>query len=75
MVGGDTKSLQMFLGHSSPFMPHHCEHCTDEQVMAQHRKYSPVDALGVTPRRFGQGKQAAPKEKATRDVMKANSLR
>ncbi len=57
MVGGDTKSLQMFLGHSSPFMTHHYEQLTDEHVMAQHRKYSPIDALGVSPRRFGAGKQ------------------
>lgn len=62
MVGGDTKSLQMFLGHSSPFMTHHYEQFTDEQVMAQHRKYSPIDALGVAPRRFSKGKRAAQKE-------------
>lgn len=63
MVGGDTKSLQMFLGHASPFMTHHYEQFKDEQVMAQHRKYSPIDSLGVMPRRFGKGKQAAAKRK------------
>ncbi len=65
MVGGDTKSLQMFLGHASPFMTHHYEQFKDEQVTAQHRKYSPIDALGVMPRRFGRGRQAAPKSQAT----------
>jgi site-specific recombinase XerD len=67
MVGGDTKSLQMFLGHASPFMTHHYEQFTDEQVMAQHRKYSPIDSLGDTPRRFGKGKQAAPKQKPSEE--------
>lgn len=62
MVGGDTKSLQMFLGHSSPFMTHHYEQFTDEQVMAQHRKYSPIDSLGVTPRRFSKTRTAAHKQ-------------
>lgn len=62
MVGGDTKSLQMFLGHASPFMTHHYEQLTDEQVMAQHRKYSPIDALGVSPRRFGKGNRSVRKE-------------
>lgn len=61
MVGGDTKSLQMFLGHASPFMTHHYEQLTDEHVMAQHRKYSPIDALGVSPRRFGKGKKTVTK--------------
>ncbi len=65
LVGGDTKSLQMFLGHSSPFMTHHYEQFTDEHVMAQHRKYSPIDALGVTPRRFSKAKQVQKKQKTT----------
>jgi integrase/recombinase XerD len=56
LVGGDTKSLQMFLGHSSPSMTHHYEQFKDEHVMAQHRKFSPVDALGITYRRFGNRK-------------------
>lgn len=59
MVGGDTKSLQMFLGHASPFMTHHYEQLTDEHVMAQHRKYSPIDALGVSPRRFSKRNQSS----------------
>lgn len=56
LAGGDTKSLQMFLGHASPFMTHHYEQFKDEQVMAQHRKYSPADALGLAQRRFAKGK-------------------
>lgn len=63
MVGGDTKSLQMFLGHASPFMTHHYEQFKDEHVTAQHRKYSPIDALGVMPRRFGKTKQVGAKPK------------
>jgi site-specific recombinase XerD len=62
IVGGDTKSLQMFLGHSSPTMTHHYEQFKDEHVLAQHRKFSPVDALGITYRRLGNRKAAAPKQ-------------
>ncbi|MBI4785845.1 MAG: tyrosine-type recombinase/integrase [Chloroflexi bacterium] len=54
--GGDTKSLQMFLGHASPFMTHHYEQFKDEHMLAQHRKFSPVDRLGVTYRRYGNRK-------------------
>lgn len=54
LAGGDTKSLQMFLGHSSPVMTHHYEQFKDEQMMAQHRKFSPADTLGLTQRRFGK---------------------
>ena len=54
--GGDTKSLQMYLGHATTEMTNHYEQLTTEQMMAQHRKYSPVDSLGVTYRRFGKGK-------------------
>lgn len=50
---GDTKSLQIFLGHSSPRMTNHYEQLKDEHVLAQHRKHSPVDALGISYRRFG----------------------
>lgn len=53
MDDGDTKSLQMFLGHSSPYMTHHYEQLKDEHVLAQHRKHSPMDSLGVTFRRIG----------------------
>ncbi len=60
IVGGDTKSLQMFLGHASPAMTHHYEQFKDEHVMAQHRKFSPVDAMGITYRRYGNRKAAAP---------------
>lgn len=56
IVGGDTKSLQMFLGHASPSMTHHYEQFKDEHVTAQHRKFSPVDALGITYRRLGNRK-------------------
>jgi len=56
LAGGDTKSLQMFLGHASPFMTHHYEQFKDEQVMAQHRKFSPADALGLAQRRFAKPK-------------------
>lgn len=52
--GGDTKSLQMYLGHASPDMTNHYEQLTTEHMMAQHRKFSPVDALGVSYRRFGK---------------------
>ncbi len=62
IVGGDTKSLQMFLGHSSPTMTHHYEQFKDEHVLAQHRKFSPVDALGIPYRRLGNRKAAAPKQ-------------
>ncbi len=55
--GGDTKSLQMYLCHATPEMTNHYEQLTNEHMMAQHRKYSPVDALGVTYRRFGRGKR------------------
>ncbi len=51
--GGDEKSLQMFLGHASPFMTRHYEQFKEEHMLAQHRKFSPVDQLGVTYRRFG----------------------
>ncbi len=51
--GGDEKSLQMFLGHASPFMTRHYEQFKEEHMMAQHRKFSPVDQLGVTYRRYG----------------------
>lgn len=54
LAGGDTKSLQMFLGHSSPVMTHHYEQFKDEQMMAQHRKFSPADTLGLAQRRFGK---------------------
>jgi len=60
MGGGDTKSLQMFLGHASPFMTHHYEQLKDEHVLAQHRKFSPMDRMQIAPRRFGKKK----KEKA-----------
>ncbi len=56
VAGGDTKSLQMFLGHSTPAMTHHYEQFKDEHVLAQHRKFSPVDSLGLTYRRFGRKK-------------------
>lgn len=51
---GDTKSLQMFLGHSSPYMTNHYEQFKDEHVLAQHRKHSPLDSLGITFRRLGR---------------------
>ncbi len=54
LVGGDTKSLQMFLGHTTAQMTHHYEQFKDEHVLAQHRKHSPVDSLGITYRRFGK---------------------
>jgi site-specific recombinase XerD len=57
--GGDTKSLQMFLGHASAAMTNHYEQLTDEHMLAQHRKFSPVDSLGVTYRRFSKGKIVA----------------
>lgn len=60
IVGGDTKSLQMFLGHASPTMTHHYEQFKDEHVMAQHRKFSPVDALGITYRKYGNRKTSIP---------------
>ncbi len=50
--GGDTRSLQMYLGHTSPDMTNHYELLTTELMMAQHRKFSPVD--GVTYRRFAK---------------------
>jgi integrase/recombinase XerD len=68
LAGGDTKSLQMFLGHASPFMTHHYEQFKDEQVMAQHRKYSPADALGLAQRRFAKTKTNALKPRALSDV-------
>jgi site-specific recombinase XerD len=64
IVGGDTKSLQMFLGHASPSMTSHYEQFKDEHVMAQHRKFSPVDALGITYRKFGNRKTSVPKGNA-----------
>jgi len=70
--GGDTKSLQMFLGHASAAMTHHYEQLTDEHMLAQHRKFSPVDSLGVTYRRFSKGKivaqRATSKALATSDM-------
>lgn len=57
--GGDTKSLQMYLGHASPDMTNHYEQLTTEHMMAQHRKFSPVDSLGVSYRRFGKSKTGA----------------
>ncbi len=54
--GGDTKSLQMYLGHSTSDMTNHYEQLTTEHMMAQHRKFSPVDSLGVSYRRFGKSK-------------------
>lgn len=53
MVGGGTKSLQMFLGHSTPDMTAHYEQFKEEHVHAQHRKFSPVDTLGIAYRRLG----------------------
>lgn len=63
IVGGDTKSLQMFLGHASPSMTHHYEQFKDEHVSAQHRKFSPVDALGITYRKYGNRKTSIPNSK------------
>jgi hypothetical protein len=37
-------------------MTHHYEQFKDEHVLAQHRKFSPVDSLGLTYRRFGRKK-------------------
>lgn len=54
--GGDTKSLPMYLGHASAEMTSHYEQLTTEHMMAQHRKFSPVDSLGVSYRRFGKRK-------------------
>lgn len=62
MVGGDTKSLQMFLGHSTAEMTNHYKQLTTEHMAAQHRKFSPIDALGVTYRRFGRPKNNGPKQ-------------
>lgn len=56
VAGDDTKSLQMFLGHSTLAMTHHYEQFKDEHVLAQHRKFSPVDSMGLTYRRFGKKK-------------------
>lgn len=67
LAGGDTKSLQMFLGHASPFMTHHYEQFKDEQVMAQHRKFSPADTLGLTQRRFAK-KSGIQKGKNSPDI-------
>ncbi len=53
MVGGDTKSLQMFLGHSTPEMTNHYEQFKDEHVLAQHRRFSPMDTLGISYRKVG----------------------
>lgn len=61
IVGGDTKSLQMFLGHASASMTHHYEQFKDEHVMAQHRKFSPVDSMGITYRRFSRKRNGASK--------------
>lgn len=65
IVGGDTKSLQMFLGHASPSMTHHYEQFKDEHMTAQHRKFSPVDAMGITYRKLGNRKAAVPKPNST----------
>lgn len=65
--GGDTKSLQMYLGHASAQMTNHYEQLTTENMMAQHRKFSPVDALGVTYRRFGKPKNNGSKPVAKSD--------
>ena len=57
--GGDTKSLQMYLGHATAEMTNHYEQLTEEHMLAQHRKFSPVDSLGVTYRRFSRRKPSA----------------
>ncbi len=62
---GDTKSLQIFLGHSSPRMTNHYEQLKDEHVLAQHRKHSPVDALGISYRRFGKRRSLVQKPSPT----------
>lgn len=54
LSGGDTKSLQMFLGHSTPEMTNHYEQLNQEHMIAQHRKFSPVESLGISYRRFGR---------------------
>jgi site-specific recombinase XerD len=61
IAGGDTKSLQMFLGHASSQMTEHYEQFKDEHVLAQHRKFSPVDSMGITYRRFSRKKNGASK--------------
>jgi hypothetical protein len=35
-------------------MTHHYEQLKDEHMVAQHRKFSPVDSLGISFRRFGK---------------------
>ncbi|MBI5031751.1 MAG: tyrosine-type recombinase/integrase [Chloroflexi bacterium] len=69
--GGDTKSLQMYLGHTSAQMTNHYEQLTTEHMMAQHRKFSPVDSLGVSYRRFGKPKANGAKSTKSSDFSSA----
>jgi len=47
--GGDTFSLQRFLGHSSQEMTaHYCESLSAEDVQAKHRLFSPVDNMKLS---------------------------
>jgi hypothetical protein len=40
-------------------MTHHYQQLKDEHVIAQHRKFSPADALRLTPRRFNNRKKVS----------------
>jgi hypothetical protein len=59
----------MYLGHTSAQMTNHYEQLTTEHMMAQHRKFSPVDSLGVSFRRFGK-----PKANGLKSTPKASEL-
>lgn len=55
--GGDMKSLQLYLGHSTTKMTGRYLQFTEEQRIAQNRKHSPADSLGLSYRRFGKGRR------------------
>jgi len=47
MNGGDVFSLQQILGHATLEMVRRYVNLASSQVIVQHRKFSPMDRLGI----------------------------
>lgn len=66
--GGDEKSLQLYLGHTTTRMTGRYLQYREEQRIAQNRKHSPADSLGLSYRRFGKGRRLSAEQ--TSDPMR-----
>lgn len=58
LQGGDIASLQEILGHDDITTTRMYLHLTKDQIVAQHRKFDPIDAIELEPRRFSKRRES-----------------